>query len=71
MAAQRTVYRPTLEEQLEVLREVQDIAEYYDYIGKLVEDEEENQYARALGYQPESSSPNAGMSIEATALAEE
>ena len=53
MAHQRTVYHPTREELLAVVRDAGAVEDYYDSIGQCCEDEEEDTYARALGYNPE------------------
>ena len=53
MSHQRTVYHPTREELLAVVRDEGEAGEYYDSIGALCEDEEEATYARLLGYDPE------------------
>ena len=49
----RTTYHPTETEILDVIRDTPEPYDYLDTLGQPCEDEEENQYARALGYNPE------------------
>lgn len=53
MSHQRTVYHPTREELLDVVRDSGEAADYYDSLGNLADDPEENCFARLLGYDPE------------------
>ena len=50
----RTVYHPTDTEKLALIHDTGDLLEYEDLINQDCDDEEENVYARALGYCPES-----------------
>lgn len=49
----RTVYHPTREELLDVVRDSGEAADYYDSLGSLADDPEENLFATLLGYDPE------------------
>lgn len=43
---------PTREELLAIVRDSGETADYYDSLGNMCEDDEEDIYARALGYDP-------------------